>query len=142
MARRTLTAQELRLVIERAGDCCEYCRSRADFATQSFAVEHIVPLSRGGTNDSGNLAWSCPGCNGHKYNKVEAPDPIDGVFASLFHPRNQVWAEHFGWNDDFTLVIGLSLTGRATVAALQMNRTGVVNMRRVLFEMGLHPPAN
>lgn len=37
---------------------------------------------------------------------------------SLYHPRLQQWGEYFAWNDDFTLVIGLTPTGRATVEAL------------------------
>jgi 5-methylcytosine-specific restriction endonuclease McrA len=55
-------------VIERAEGRCEYCQSMADYATATFAVEHIIPLSRGGTNEFDNLALSCSGCNGHKYN--------------------------------------------------------------------------
>ena len=140
MPRRSLTTQEQRVVVERAGNCCEYCRSQADFATQSFSVEHIVPISRGGETELDNLALACPGCNGHKYNKTEAPDPIDDLLVPLFHPRQQSWADHFGWSDEFALVIGLSPIGRATVDALQLNRAGVVNMRRVLFATGLHPP--
>jgi len=44
------------------------------------------------------------------------------------------------WSDDFTLIVGLTGTGRATVEALQMNRPGVVNLRRLLHAAGLHPP--
>jgi len=111
------------------------------FATQSFSVEHILPVSRGGETSLENLALACPGCNGHKYTKVEAPDPADGVLVSLYHPRIQKWQDHFRWNEDFTLIVGITPTGRATVNALQMNRPGVVNMRQVLFASGLHPPA-
>jgi hypothetical protein len=32
-----------RVVQARARDLCEYCRCPAQFATQSFTVEHIVP---------------------------------------------------------------------------------------------------
>ena len=141
MPRRSLTAQELRVIVDRAGNCCEYCCSQANFATQSFSVEHILPISRDGETVLDNLALACPGCNGHKYNKTEAPDPTDGVLVPLFHPRQHSWSEHFGWNEDFTLMIGLSPIGRATVEALRLNREGVVNMRRVLFALGLHPPS-
>jgi hypothetical protein len=35
---------------------------------------------------------------------------------------------------------GLTATGRATVAALQLNRPGVVNLREALYRIGQHPP--
>jgi hypothetical protein len=61
--------------------------------------------------------------------------------ARFAHPRQQRWSEHFAWNDDFTIVIGLTPTGRATVETLQLNRDGVVNLRQILYLMGEHPPA-
>lgn len=122
--------------------CCEYCRSQVRFAMQSFSVEHIVPRSQGGETTHDNLALACQGCNNHKYNKIEARDPITGDFVSLFHPRKQRWRDHFSWNGDFTLIIGLTPVGRATVEALRLNRKGLVNLRRVLFMMGEHPLAD
>jgi hypothetical protein len=50
------------------------------------------------------------------------------------------WSEHFAWNEDYSRVIGLTPTGRATVETLHLNRQGVVNLRRVLFLVGMHPP--
>jgi hypothetical protein len=60
--------------------------------------------------------------------------------APLYHPRQQVWSEHFAWSEDYSHVIRLTPTGRATVEMLHLNRQGVVNLRRVLFLVGLHPP--
>ncbi len=142
MARKRPTAQEQAAIFRRAQGRCEYCRSRADFATQSFSVEHIIPISHGGKTTLDNLALACPGCNGHKYSKTQAPDPIDGAIVPLFNPRQQKWRKHFRWNEDFTRIIGLTPTGRATVEALRLNRPGVVNMRRALFTVGLHPPVD
>jgi hypothetical protein len=131
------------VIFRRAHGCCEYCRSRADFATQSFSIEHIIPISQGGKTTLDNWALACPGCNGHKYARIQAPDPIDGAFVPLFHPRQQQqWHKHFRWNEDFTHIIGLTPTGRATVEALRLNRPGVVNMRHALFTVGLHPPVD
>jgi hypothetical protein len=45
----------------------------------------------------------------------------------LFHPNQQEWAEHFAWNDDATEIMGLTPIGRATIAALKMNRPQIVN---------------
>lgn len=140
MPESRVTAQQKKVVVERANGCCEYCRSQVRFAIQPFSIEHIIPRSLGGETVLDNLAFSCQGCNNHKYNKTEGRDPLSGDTVPLYHPRKQPWSNHFAWNDDFTLIIGLTPTGRSTVEALQLNREGVVNLRRVLYAMGEHPP--
>jgi hypothetical protein len=37
-------------------------------------------------------------------------------------------------------LVGLTPTGRATVETLKLNREGLINLRRVLYVMGEHPP--
>lgn len=129
-----------RQVIERAHGRCEYCQCSVAYATESFDVEHIIPISRGGNSEFDNLAFACSGCNGHKYNKIRGVDPSDQTEVELYHPRRQRWRDHFGWDITYTQVVGLSTCGRATIAALQMNRLGVINLRRVLVLVGSHPP--
>lgn len=136
----SIPADVRRRVKERARDYCEYCRSSLRFAIQSFSIEHIIPRSRGGRDTEGNLALSCQGCNNHKYNRIECLDAVTGKRVSLFNPRSQKWRDHFSWNEDFSLVIGVTPTGRATVEALRLNRSGLVNLRRLLYEAGEHPP--
>jgi hypothetical protein len=109
-------------------------------ATAPFAVEHVYPAARGGATTEDNLALACSGCNGHKYDKTEAYDPVTCSVVPLYHPRRDAWREHFIWNEDFTHLIGLTPTGRATVEALCLNREGIINLRWVLFLAGLHPP--
>jgi len=140
MPERRITARQRQIIVERARGCCEYCRSQARFALQSFSVEHIVPRSRGGKTILENLALACQGGNNHKYIKTEGYDSVDDTFVPLYHPRQQRWQDHFTWNDDCTLIIGLTPTGRATVATLALNRAGVTNWRRVLYVMREHPP--
>jgi hypothetical protein len=111
-----------------------------EFATQSFSVEHILPRARGGSADLENLALSCQGCNNHKFTKTEGFDPLTKQTVPLFHPRKQRWRDHFTWNEDYTLVIGLTPTGRATVNELHLNRSSLSNLRHVLFASGEHPP--
>jgi hypothetical protein len=135
-----ITTQQRELVIQRARGCCEYCWSQLKFSPDPFSIEHIIPLSKGGTDALDNLALSCQGCNNRQYNCVEAIDPIDGKLVPLYHPRQQLRIEHFLWSDDFAETIGISPTGRATIARLQLNREGVVNLRRLLRSNGLHPP--
>jgi hypothetical protein len=124
----------------RAGGYCEYCRSPDAFSPQSFSAEHVGPRSRGGATSPRNLAWSCQGCNAHKYTKVEGWDAATGRKAPLFHPRTQLWREHFVWNHDTTIVLGTTPTGRATVGELHLNREPLLNLRRLLAGAGEHPP--
>ena len=140
MAEPRLNAQQREAVIRRARGYCAYCLSQEFYSPDPFSVEHIIPLAKGGTHDLENLAWSCQGCNSRKYVTVEALDPVTGQIVPLYHPRRDRWLEHFAWNEDDTLIIGLTPTGRATVEKLQLNRLGVVNLRRVLSLMDLHPP--
>jgi len=140
MTDNKLTPQIKQQVRLRAKNCCEYCYSQEKFATHSFSVEHIKPLSKGGSNNLDNLALSCQGCNNHKYNKTEGKDTVSGAIISLYNPRHQNWQEHFNWNQDYTLIIGLTPTGRTTVEILRLNREGLVNLRRILYTMGEHPP--
>jgi len=142
MPESRVTAQQKKTVAERARGRCEYCASQARFAVQPFSVEHIIPKSQGGQTTLGNLALACQGCNNYKYTKTEGRDPVSGESVPLYHPRQQQWRDHFAWNDDFTLVIGLTPIGRATIEALQLNRDGLVNLRRILYAMGEHPPAD
>jgi 5-methylcytosine-specific restriction endonuclease McrA len=114
-----VTPVQRQAVLARARGRCEYCHTPDGFVPGSFAVEHIVPRSKGGRTRLDNLALSCPACNGHKYNKIEGADPLNRTLVPLFNPRKQHWAEHFVWSDDFTLLVGLTPTGRATVATPQ-----------------------
>jgi len=124
-----VTPVQRQAVLARARGRCEYCHTPDGFVPGSFAVEHIVPRSKGGRTRLDNLALSCPACNGHKYNKIEGADPLNRTLVPLFNPRKQRWTEHFVWSDDFTLLVGLTPTGgRATVATLQMNQQKMVNL--------------
>ncbi len=140
MADRRVAPAQKRRVEERAGGCCEYCRSQVAYSAQPFSVEHVDPAQDEGGETLANLAFACQGCNNHKYAKTQAPDPDTAQVVPLFHPRQQRWFEHFAWNDDCTLVIGVTPTGRATVVTLRLNRSGVVNLRRLLVAAGKHPP--
>ena len=63
-----VTPAQRQAVFARARGRCEYCHTPDSFVPGSFAVEHIVPRSKGGRTRLDNLALSCPACNAHKYN--------------------------------------------------------------------------
>ncbi len=140
MPEERLKSSQREKVVERAHYCCEYCQSQERYSPDSFSIEHIIPISKGGNNQLDNLAFACQGCNNHKFVSVEAIDPVSEEIAPLYHPRQQVWADHFTWNEDCSLVIGLTPTGRATIEKLQLNRLGLINLRRILFAANEHPP--
>jgi hypothetical protein len=139
MAQR-VTAKQRAEVTRRAHNLCEYCRSPGRFATQAMSVEHIHPRQKGGGNELDNLALSCQGCNGFKAAKTTGVDPFTGRRVPLYHPRRQLWGDHFAWSDDYLRIVGLTPTGRATVLVLRLNRDGVMNLRNALHVNGQHPP--
>ncbi|PZD73981.1 hypothetical protein C1752_01810 [Acaryochloris thomasi RCC1774] len=141
MSRRYITIDEQQIVIDRAAKRCEYCQSLMDYTPQSFAIEHIVPISEGGLTLLDNLALACGGCNGHKYTKQSGIDPVTKATTPLYHPRHLQWADHFVWSQDYLSLIGTTAIGRATIETLKLNRTGVVNLRKLLILARLHPPS-
>ena len=48
------------------GQPCHYCKSRI----KKLTVDHIIPRSRGGTNNYWNLVAACARCNGDKANRL------------------------------------------------------------------------
>ena len=129
-----------RRVRERFANICAYCRTAEDLTATTFEFEHIVPLSAGGATAFENLCLSCPMCNSYKSDRVLAPDAVAQLEVPLFHPHLHRWADHFSWNEEFTEVVGLTPVGRASVAALKMNRPQMIRVRRMWVAMNEHPP--
>ncbi|MBA3440299.1 MAG: HNH endonuclease [Pyrinomonadaceae bacterium] len=142
MTKRRVPAKQRRLVRQRAESYCEYCICPEFCATQLHSIEHITPESPGGTSTEDNLALACQGCNGSKSNKTQAFDHATRRRVSLFHPRRGDWHDHFVWSRDHLLLIGLTPTGRATIRELDLNRAGVVHLRRLLLLNREHPPSH
>ena len=128
------------LVRFRAANCCEYCCAQAAFSHDPFSDEHILPVSKGGLDILENLAWACLGCNFYKGAATSAVDLLTGQLVPLFNPRTDSWVTHFEWTENFTILRGLTPTGRATIIRLKLNREGLVNLREVLVQAGKHPP--
>ena len=133
-------SETVRSVRERAEDRCEYCQMHQALQGATFHVEHIVPKARGGPFELGNLAWCCPGCNLHKSDRTEALDSESGVVVALFHPRRDVWPDHFRW-EGYTLC-GLTAAGRATVTALDLNHPRRITIRHAESILGWFPKTN
>jgi len=105
----------------------------------TFEVDHITPASTGGKATLSNLCLSCPTCNRHNANRVTALDVLTEQHVPLYHPTRDQWDEHLTWTDGATLLVGVTPTGRATIAALQMNRPQLVQLRGYWVATGRHP---
>lgn len=56
-----------KLVLRRTDSRCWYCGEMLNqTGAQSFEIDHIQPISKGGDNDPSNLVASCRMCNGEK----------------------------------------------------------------------------
>ena len=128
------------LVRDRAQGCCEYCLSQESHATQGFSVEHIARSMLGARRPRAISRWPVRGAIISSTIKPQLATLSAATSVPLFHPRRDHWYEHFIWNHDCTLIVGLTPTGRATIEALHLNREGVVNLRRLLLLAGKHPP--
>ncbi|SRR6266581_770639 len=62
----TYTAQDIQNLFKGQKGKCALCKQRL----VKYEVDHIIPLSRGGSNWPYNLQLLCPSCNRHKSNKL------------------------------------------------------------------------
>lgn len=132
-----IPAELRRIVVERAGNCCEYCLLRQTDCFFSFEVDHIIPEKHDGLTESDNLALSCPDCNGHKGSDIASFAPPTGALTVLFHPRKDRWDEHFQLSG--AEIIPLSDIGYVTVKILRINTQERIEDRRVYLELGSYP---
>ncbi len=124
-----------RQVRKRAGEVCEYCRIPQDSQEATFHVDHIKPRSASGLTTEDNLALACVTCSLRKAARQKVRDPRTRKMVRLFHPRNDRWTDHFVWTRTWR-VKGKTAVGRATVAALGMNRAAIIAIRIQLVELG------
>jgi hypothetical protein len=135
-----ISKKQKRIVASRAAYSCEYCISQEAYSPDYFTIEHINPQIFLENNEIENLAYACQSCNNHKYTFISAIDPYTNQDAPLFNPRIHSWKDHFVWKDNFSMIEGISPTGRSTVEKLRLNRVSVVNLRILLVSVGKHPP--
>lgn len=140
MSAARITASLKRRLTRQARSRCGYRLTSERLTGIPLAVDHIIPVAAGGLTEESNLWLACRPCNEFKGTQVQAQDPATSQVVSLFNPRTQTWHTHFAWSPDGTLVVGLTATGRATVAALQLNHDLIVEARRQWVKVGWHPP--
>ncbi len=89
-------------IAQRANHRCEYCHAPKLVFNFPFDVEHIISLSRQGTNDEANLALACRSCNLPKGTRVSgiAPDSNTEV---RFFIQDRIGGAHI-----FRLILNLA----------------------------------
>jgi HNH endonuclease len=125
-------------VTQRAGGRCEYCRLSQVGQEAVFHIDHVIPRAAGGSTTLDNLALACVSCSLRKWAKQKAIDTDTDKEVPLFNPRKDTWAEHFRWEGE--RVVSLTPTGRATTAALALNRPLILAIRHEETTRGRHPP--
>lgn len=116
------------LVRRRAGNRCEYCH----YPLPPFHFEHVIARKHRGPTTEENLALACIRCNYYKGPNISGIDPETAQIVRLFHPRTDVWNEHFRWAG--ATLAGLTPTGRATIDVLEINQPLRVAARERLME--------
>ena len=122
----------------RAGHRCEYCHLRQEHEPdRPFHIEHIIAMQHRGGGEVENLALACQLCNLLKGPNLSGLDPETEELVRLFHPRNDVWTDHF--RTDGARIVGRTNVGRTTAWLLEMNSEDRVELRRTLIELGEWP---
>jgi hypothetical protein len=122
-------------VVDRADGRCEYCHFPAAAAELPFHVDHIIAEKHHGPTISANLAWACFSCNLRKGPNIAGVDPFTGDLTRLFHPRSDVWKEHFVWEG--ALLRGTTPIGRTTIEVLNINDPDSIAVRQALQDEGI-----
>ena len=130
-----VTPATARFVRTRAAGQCEYCHFPETGAGLPFQIDHVIARKHGGSGDETNLALACFYCNSAKGPSIAGIDPLDGKIVPLFHPRRDIWSEHFAWRDAW--LSGRTPEARATIAVLRVNDSAAVAVRESLLEEGI-----
>lgn len=140
MSTTHISAALRREVIQRAGDCCEYCHIAQEDMFFAFEIDHIIAEKHSGPTQANNLCLSCPECNAHKGSDIASVDWANGEeIVALYHPRRHAWVDHFLLDAVSGLIEPLSAEGRVTVFLLRLNDADHVMDRKLLIEAGRYP---
>lgn len=101
----------------------------------TFPLDHVIARQHGGETVESNLALSCTRCNSYKGPNIAGLDPDSGDLTRLFHPRLDVWTEHFQIVGP--IIQGVTAIGRTTVLVLQFNHEDAVALRGSLIAEGI-----
>ena len=104
--------------------------------------DHLHPVALDGSTVRENLWLASTRCNDFKGDRIEGLDSETGESVPRFNPRTQRWLDHFVWATTGVRILGLTATGRATVAVLRLNNAFIVVTRQFWAAAGWWPPAD
>lgn len=91
MPKRKSTGKRQRFrIFQRDRFTCSYCGRTPP--TIVLVIDHVIPVSKGGTGDEENLITSCESCNQGKADKLlsDIPRPIEAALAEQIERREQI----------------------------------------------------
>ncbi len=136
MSTSYITAELRRQVVARAENLCEYCLIHEDDTFFSCHVDHTISEKHGGATVSNNLALACTFCNLYKGSDI-ASLSSGGVLTRFFHPRNDVWSEHFALSG--ASIEARTEIGEVTARLLRFNVGDRIVERQALIQAGKYP---
>jgi 5-methylcytosine-specific restriction endonuclease McrA len=144
----TYTARQFHALCESSSWRCSYCPAVLDAVTAQ--ADHVIPLSRGGSNSIENIAVSCRSCNASKNNtpldvwlsrrkKVDfrpAPPHIAGAGGLLdMKARDAQIVDAYSRGDTFATVAKTFCLSRERVRQIVTGATGIGHRRRFAEQM-------
>lgn len=81
-------------VLRRCNFACYYCGVPASLGLKQLHVDHVIPVSLGGTNDFWNLVAACWDCNAGKSNGIPTEELIEAVRSDCcaYRPSTANWS--------------------------------------------------
>lgn len=67
-AEGSYTKEDVYILLNELNRCCRWCGKQLT----KYHVDHIIPLSKGGSNWPSNITISCPSCNSAKKDRMPA----------------------------------------------------------------------
>jgi hypothetical protein len=128
-----ISSQLRRAVKERAEGVCEYCGVSDDVTLAPHEPDHINGEQHGGATELENLAYACFRSKGPN---IATVDPQAGVLVPLYHPRSDLWHDHFNFIPDSALIEPLTAIGRGAASLLRFNDEQRIALRLELLRQG------
>lgn len=96
--RRLFTTEERKAILKKCHGHCACCGKQ--LTERTMTVDHMIPLSRGGSNDISNLAPLCKPCNRIKSNTIYLPNAFY-IYATVHHCLTEYKRLFAEWFDSF-----------------------------------------
>lgn len=98
--RKRYSEEQRREIYKKSGGCCQLCGRKISFT--EMTVDHIMPISKGGSNDMDNTEATCRICNQFKSNIF--PDQFIDRITEIFMFQME---KRYGGKDDWKAVHNL-----------------------------------